>query len=324
MSVGVMEKKPVTATGPTHSQPNPQPTQTAPSVPSGFCRLPDDRVLAYDEYGLAAGLPLFYFHDSGSSRLEAKFFHHAARLHGYRLIAMDRPGIGCSDFSTSVTPLDICQDVLALAKHLGIKNFAVMSLAAGGIFGLTMAHYYPERVTLQLNLAGVPGSVFNETSGHSYAASCWNELTPVLIKCLVRIKHRFFPDDPAESIARLQSHLSYTDRKMLSDPTVVRILAQAQREALRQGYRGVAQDMAVCFRKLDFSLEEVVVPTIIWQGSADRLSQRADCEYMVARLPDVRVHRVPNRGHFFFVQKMDQVFRCLREPVRTRAAAIAA
>lgn len=283
-----------------------------------FCNLGQHN-LAYQEYGCAHGTPVFYFHDSGSSRLEASFFDDAGRQHGFRLIAVDRPGIGGSDYYQAASPVDFCNDVLQLADVLGIERFGVMSLGAGGIFALTLAHHHPERVSFKLSLAGVPGSVFNESHEQSYAASCWNELTPLLIKFLVRIRHRFFPDDPQQSIERLQKYLSYTDRKILADPQVFSALALDQQEALRNGYQGVAQDLAVCYRKLDFRLRDVSVPTVIWQGGADRLSQRADCEYMVARMPDVRYHRVPNRGHFFFIHRMDQVFDGLREVLSRHA-----
>lgn len=314
MSVGISESK--LATENDLSTTSPSPTIS----PHGLFSLPDGRLLAYDEYGLPEGAPVLYFHDTGSSRLEAGFFDETARQQGYRLIAIDRPGIGCSDYSPSLSPLDVCQDALALADALDLERFAVMSLAAGGIFGLTLAHHHPERVCLQLSLAGVPGSVFNEVNEHSYAASCWNELTPLLIKVLVRLKHQFFADAPDQAIRRLQDHLCYTDRKTLQDPSVQRLLTLDHCEAVRSGYRGVAQDLALCYRKLNFRLQNVHVPTVIWQGSADRLSQRADCEYLAARLPEVSLHRVPNRGHYFFLQNMDRVFACLRGPSGPGAA----
>lgn len=295
----------------------------APQSDTRYFRLRQQR-LAYQEYGSPAGKPIVYFHDSGSSRLEAAFFDEACRLHGYRLIAVDRPGIGESDYYDIGSPRDFCDDVLALTEHLGLQRFGVMSLGAGGIFGLHLAHDYPQKVSFKLCLAGVPGSVFNESETSSYAATCWNELTPVLIKLMVRIKHRFFPDDPGQFVERLQRFLSYTDRKVLADPEVYGTLALDQQEALRNGYKGVAQDLAVCFRKLDFRLSDVHVPTVIWQGEADRLSQRSDCEYMAARLPDVRYHLVPNKGHFFFIHRMDRVFEGLRDLLPRQALGKAA
>ena len=291
--------------------------------PNACFTLPSGLQLAYDEYGSRRGRPIIYFHDGGSSRLECAFFHSSAKQLGYRLIAIDRPGIGGSDYYSSPTPGQFCGDVLLLADFLGIAEFGLMSLGAGGIYALSLARNNPERVEFNLSLAGVPGNVFNELAGQSYAASCWNEFTPPLIKLMVRVKQRFFPDDPEQSIERLQKFLSSTDCKTIANPRVAQILALDYREALRRGTRGVAQDLAVCFRKLEFSLKEISIPTIIWQGCADRLSRRADCEYMAARIPNASFYRVPNRGHFFFIHSMDEVFGRLRS-VENRKAAIAA
>lgn len=280
----------------------------ASSPPRGYFYNRTGNRLAYDEYGSKTGMPLFYFHDTGSSRLEAVFFHRAARQHGYRLIAVDRPGVGCSDFYESTQTVDFCQDVLTLADELGIGNFAVMSFGAGGVYATTLAYMRPQRVIAHLNLAGVPGNVFNETPKSTFAALCIHELTPALIKLSVRLRHAFAQDKPEASLERLYNFLSYTDRKIMSSPRVRQTLALDQSEAIRNGARGVAQDFAMCFRKLDFKLHEVSVPTLVWQGSADRLSSRSDCEYLVARLQNARFFRVANRGHFFFINCMDEVF----------------
>lgn len=283
-----------------------------PATPSSLFTLPGGEQLAYDEFGAADGFPLFYFHDGGSSRLEGAFFHRSARQLGYRLIAVDRPGIGCSDYYSVNTASDFCDHVLLLADCLGIAEFGVLSLGAGGIYAVNLGHAEPQRITAHLSLAGIPGSVFNESDGRSYVTNCWNELTPPLIKFLVRVKHRFFRDDLEESIERFKQYLSNIDRKTLANPRVAKMLALDYREALRRGYDGVAQDLAICFRKLDFSLREVPVPTIVWQGCADRLTKRIDCEYMVARMPHATFHRVPSHGHFFFVHNMEEVFARLR------------
>lgn len=281
-------------------------------MPAAYFATGRGHQLAYDLYGKPSGYPLFYFHDAGSSRLEALFFHKAARHQGFKLIAIDRPGIGCSDFYTSASTVDFCHDVVQLADSLGYSEFGVMSFGAGGVYATSLAYWYPDRVSLHLNLAGVPGNVFNENPERSVTASLIFEMTPVLIKYRVRLQHALSTRNPELLLERLYEQLSYTDRKILALASVRKTLAMDQQETIRNGARGVAQDLAMCFRKLDFRLHEVPVPTLIWQGGADRLSSRADCEYLVARLPNARFFRVPHRGHFFFINCMNEVFQRLR------------
>lgn len=269
--------------------------------------------IAYEEFGCAGGTPFFYFHDSGSSRIEAAFLHRAAKDHGYRLIALDRPGIGRSSYYANATAVHIAEDVVLLADCLNIDQFGVLSLGSGGIFALTLAHQYPGRVTRFVSLAGVPGTVFSESCHRSQLSKTLARAVPALVKLLVRCRYGLLSDTPNKSMMRLFAELCLADRKILSRPLIRSTLALDQQEMMRQGSRGLAQDMANCFRKLDFSLSEVTVPTTIWQGRADSLSQRADCEFMASHLQSASFHRVSNAGHFFFIHSMDAVFSRLRE-----------
>ena len=289
----------------------------APS-PSKTYILPNKCKLAYDEYGSKSGYPVFYFHDNGSSRLECFFYHRSARKQGFRLIAVDRPGIGCSDYYPLQSCAQFCEDLLLLADELDLTEFGIMSLGAGGVFALSMAHQFPARVKFQLCLAGVPGHVFNERVSNSTISNCIGSVAPALIRILVGLKQNFFPENPDKALQRLENNLSYTDRKVLANPRIRKILAMDQNEVLRNGCRGLAQDTAHCFRKLEFSLKQISVPMEIWQGSADRMSQRSDCEYLASNLPQANYNRVANRGHFFFIQNMDEVFSKLRPSQNVR------
>ncbi len=267
--------------------------------------------LSFQEFGAADGRVVFYFHDIGSSRLEGSLFNEAAASAGIRLIAVDRPGIGGSSFYKA-GPQEFAVSVVALADHLGVEQFAALSLGGGSVYALQLARLAPHRLRKHVCLGGVPGSVFNENTSHSYLASCWNELTPVMIKLWVHMKHQFFPDTgPQDSMARLEQHLSWQDRQAIRQHAVRRLLKRDQLEALRAGCRGVAQEMANCYRKLDFRLQDVSVPTVIWQGETDQLSRRSDCEYLAARLPAAQLNVIAGAGHFFFLGKLGQVMSSL-------------
>lgn len=276
--------------------------------PHSLYTMQSGRSLAYCEYGDPEGLPVIYFHDSGSSRLECEFFHYSAKSLGYRLISIDRPGIGYSDFHRYDCASNFCQDVLHIADFLGLEQFAVMSLGSGGVFALSLAHIAPQRVKYLLNLSGIPVSVFQESANHSYGGSVLSEIAPTVVKLLVKIRHQFFPDSPQTHINRLSDRLCYSDRKALGDPRVLRTIKEDLRESTRQGYRGVAQDVSLVFRKLDFRLSQVRVPVIVWQGERDNLSARSDSEFLVRCVPQAKLHCVRSRGRFFFLQGMDSVF----------------
>lgn len=283
--------------------------QTRSTRPSGYHRVSPEARLAYDIYGCADGFPVVFFHDCGSSRLEAGFIHDSACRQGFKIISIDRPGVGRSDYFALKQPSSYCDEVIRLLDSLGIHEFGLVGLGAGGVYSLTMAHDYSDRARFQLCLAGVSGLVFNELQGKPYMAKVWNRICPPVLNCLFRLKARFSPEQPSQSLQKFYEHLSYIDRKVLLNPGVVDRIAKDQKEATRSGCAGVAQDFANSFRRLGFSLKAISVPTAIWQGCGDRFSERADGEFMAARLPHASLHRIPNRGHFFFISEMDVVLR---------------
>ena len=295
-------------------------TQGIHSRPTAIVALPSGHHVAYEEFGDPHGLPFLYFHDGGSSRLECAFLHTSAQAHGYRLIAPDRPGIGCSSYYSNATAQEIAHDTLQLADKLNLAKFGVISQGAGGIFALALAHACPDRVHGFISLAGVPGSVFSESSAGSELIQWLGLGVPSLVKLAVRFRFALFTEEPGASFKRLLQQLPQADRSVLKEPNVRQALERDQREMMRQGCRGLAQDLSNCFRKLDFSLADVTVPTSIWQGRSDCLSQRSDCEFMASHMPAASYHRVSNGGHFFFIHSIDSVFSRLRGRSRAEAA----
>jgi len=82
-------------------------------------RLRDGRALGYAEYGCSQGDTVFFFHGWPNSRLEAAFGAVAAARLGVRLIGVDRPGYGLSDFCARRRLLDWPDDVVQLSDRLG-------------------------------------------------------------------------------------------------------------------------------------------------------------------------------------------------------------
>lgn len=111
-------------------------------------QLPDGRRLSYNEYGASNGKPLFYFHGLPSSRIEVELFlsEETLRQLDVRLIAVDRPGLGRSDFQSNRRLLDFPNDVAALADHLNIERFSILAYSLGGPYGFACEFTVPERL----------------------------------------------------------------------------------------------------------------------------------------------------------------------------------
>ena len=87
------------------------------------------RRLGFAEYGDPAGKPVLYFHGTPSSRL----LHPdegITRSLGARLIILERPGFGLSDFQPGRELLDWPDDVVEAADQLDLDCFAVVALVS--------------------------------------------------------------------------------------------------------------------------------------------------------------------------------------------------
>jgi pimeloyl-ACP methyl ester carboxylesterase len=70
--------------------------------------LRDGRVLGYDEWGPGDGFPILGFLGTPLSRL-AHLGHEAPDAAGVRLILVDRPGYGLSDFQPGANALGLAR-----------------------------------------------------------------------------------------------------------------------------------------------------------------------------------------------------------------------
>ena len=84
-------------------RPKSDPLRPATTMRDGTITTRDGRALGYAEYGDRAGKPVFYFHGFPGSRLEIGPASAAASDTRVRLIAVDRPGYGRSDFKPART-----------------------------------------------------------------------------------------------------------------------------------------------------------------------------------------------------------------------------
>src|SRR4051794_5358137 len=114
-------------------------------------QLPDKRKLGYALYGPDNGQPVFYFHGTPSSRLEPliinaynKSLEELLQKFHIRLIAVDRPGMGFSDFNPVGDFHSFARDVYNLAMHLQISAAKVLCWSGGGPFALGFAFYFQQ------------------------------------------------------------------------------------------------------------------------------------------------------------------------------------
>lgn len=274
-------------------------------------QLPDGRRLGYDEYGSSDGKPLFYFHGSPSSRVESTLYINEELLLplNVRLIAVDRPGMGLSDFQTNRRILDWSQDVIALANHLNMERFSILAYSLGGPYGLACAFAISERLHKVGVVSGA--ALFNESElmnnineGTRQYLTMPREkprLSRLFLWMMLGVMPRIAPN---RFIAQANSLLPKPDRPIVAaDPVFQQGFLRMLREALRQGTRGAFHESLLSVSDWGFRLQDIQIPVNLWHGEADQNIPVEMARFAASAIPKCEAKYYPNEGHLSLFKK---------------------
>jgi pimeloyl-ACP methyl ester carboxylesterase len=271
--------------------------------------LKDGRTLAYAEWGDPAGKPVFHFHGSSGSRLERPPDENM--LEDIRLITIDRPGHGLSDFKPDFQLLEWPGHVTALADHLGLDDFAVEGWSFGGPYAMVCAFKIPERV----NAAGLISSFapYNRPNSTEGMAS-FNKLalgmahrTPWLGKPFMALQGRMMRGNPERLARQMLSSVPESDKELFDQPETVSVLLESIQEAFKITSDGAAWEAIMLVRPWGFRLEEIGIPVHIWHGEID-VNDPLQCgEYLRDKIPSANATFFPGEGHFLILKRWGDI-----------------
>lgn len=263
----------------------------------------DGLSIGYAEYGDPQGFPVLYCHGTPGSSAECELADKAARRHGLRFIALDRPGYGDTDAAHAMGYAAWAQVVMQLLQRLGITRYAVLGISGGGPNALALAAADVERVTA-LVLVCPLGPMALPVLAH---------VSRSIVQCLLRCVQRmprwtdWFLLRPIAAVGRtlprfavgiMRFYNSDADRQCLSRPAVVELLSKNMRQAFKQGSAGGARDLRLMTNPWDFALQGIALPVKLWHGTADKLLAPEHSRWIAAQLAHAEVQFVPGAGHF--------------------------
>ncbi len=279
-------------------------------------RLRDGRLLGYAEYGDPAGRPVFYFHGFPGSRLEAQLSHAMAEERGVRVIAVDRPGYGLSDFKPGRTIGQWPEDVVALADALGLERFAVIGVSGGGPYAAACALKIPERVTGVAVVSGSPPPDWPRPEGvprlfegdRLFVLGRWLFPLARLAMWWSALRVRRDPGAILTMLLRSPS-VPQADKRILNRPEAREMMKRDILEAFRQGGRGAAWEGILIFaRPWDFSLRDIGMEVRLWHGEEDANVPVSAGRYVASVLPNCRATFLPGEGHYMVVDRMQEIW----------------
>ena len=268
-------------------------------------QLEDGRLLGYAVYGDPEGRPIFYFHGFPGSRLEARLADHVAARLGVRLIALERPGFGLSDFKPGRTIIEWPDDVVKIADALGINRFAAIGVSGGGPYAAACALRIPERLTTVAIVCGLgpldsPNST-DRMNRDNHLIFVLGRRLPWLARISLWRAAYQVRRNPEAMLGRMIVALPQPDKAVLARPEVKITMKDNFVEAFRSGSRGATCELLLHTRPWGFLLKDIATRVDLWHGEQDASVPATMGKYLARTIPNCRAIFYPGEGHFSLV-----------------------
>jgi len=277
--------------------------------------LKDGRLLGFAEYGDSNGHPVFYFHGTPGSRLEASRFHEAAVANGYRLIGIDRPGMGLSSIDKNRSILSWVTDVAGFSDCLEIEKFSIIGHSGGGPFVAACAYAIPQRLNGAAIVSGMapfdnPESPIGMSRGQIIANKLIKNM-PWLANVMMGLTFMMLKNP--KMMGKMIKQLPEVDQALFRDPVIGKALINSTLEAFRNGVFGAAQEMKLLSNPWGFDLKNINSPITIWQGTLDSQAPMSHAKIYAKLIPGAQLKIIENEGHLSLIKNyMADILRGMR------------
>ncbi|MEV4613818.1 alpha/beta hydrolase [Kitasatospora sp. NPDC049258] len=278
---------------------------------------PGGRALAVEVSGDQQGSPVFLLHGTPGSRVGPAPRSSVLSRMGVRLISFDRPGYGDSDRLPGRRVAEAAADVLAIADGLGLAEFAVAGRSGGGPHALACAALLPERVS---RVAALVSLAPRNAEGLDW----YGGMTPsnvreyhhaerglLRIEDAFQLRSRVIKRDPVRLIKDLVPELPPTDRTVVTDPGIRRMLLSTYRQAFRYGAFGWIDDVLAFTTDWGFRVEDIRVPVRLWHGADDQFSPVDHSRWLADNIPGAELYLEPGAAHFGAFEEITSTLKWL-------------
>ena len=265
--------------------------------------LPSDRTLAYTEYGSPDGTPVLFFHGTPGSRRLAKLFDAAARSHGIRLLAFDRPGYGLSSPWPERTVRDTARVVPPVLDDAGIDTAGVVAFSGGAPYALASAATHPARIDrLDLVAGATPPRFAAEQPAVQRLLRGMATTTPRLLRAAFRVQTRVARHrDPSFVVGQ---YTTGDTADAVSDH-VAGIVREDFLEAFANHRHGAVTEFRHAAGDWNVAFDDVDTEVRVWHGTDDTNVPLAAVRRFESELPNAELRVCDGADH------LHTVLRCV-------------
>ena len=278
-------------------------------------RAHDGRQLAVKCLGDPAGRPVFLLHGTPGTLdgpLPRGIFLY--RL-GIRLISYTRPGYPGSTRHEGRTVADAAADVEAIADKLGLDRFSVIGRSGGAPHALACAaaESLRDRVICTAALSSLAPYDAHSKGLDWFAGmadsniEAYRNVTdsePILQSLIATFNEHARQDRNNSQGLRnaLRPELSASERQVIGDTALRRIIAQVHAEEVRDSIDGWLDDVVALGSPWGFELSDIVSPVLLWHGVDDRYSPASHAKWLAKKIPTADLDLNPGVAHFGAVE----------------------
>ena len=264
----------------------------------------DGRTIAAESWGDPKGKPVFLLHGTPGSRFGPAPRASVLYRLRIRLITIDRPGYGDSDRRPGRRVVDAAEDVAAVADAWGLGEFAVVGRSGGAPHALACASQLSDRVLRTAALVSIAprnapgldwfaGMAESNIREYTTAGLGHDRLAPGL-----EARSRDIRNDPHRLIVELRRELPESDRRVVSDAGLRKMLERTYAEALRYDAGGWIDDALALSQDWGFDPADIPGPVLLWHGEDDVFSPVEHSHWLAGRIPDCEMWVEPGAAHF--------------------------
>ena len=265
-------------------------------------RLPDGRRLDLRVSGPVDGFPLVFHHGTPGAATPVRALERAAHERGLRLVTTSRPGYGDSTRQPGRAVVDVAADTAAVLAAIGAERCLIAGWSGGGPHALACG----ARLGAAAAVLVIAGVAPHEAEGLDWMAGMGEENIvefsaavhgeDELRSYLLQEREQLKDITAADVASSLETLLPDVDRAVLTGE-FAEDMAASFREAVRVGAEGWLDDDLAFASPWGFGLDEISVPVMIWQGSADLMVPFSHGQWLASHLPAASAHLQQGEGH---------------------------
>ena len=264
--------------------------------------LRDGRTLHVYDHGDPDGDVVVQHHGTPGSGLAYPPDVEQGRERGLRPITYDRAGYGGSTPNPGRSVADVVPDIEDVLDALGVERY----VSVGGSGGCPHSFACGALSERCLAAAAIAAPTPFDAQGVEWLAGMGDlnveEFSaaldgPATLEPILEREAAEFREASPEQIKEIwASVLPPVDAAVLTGERAVHFKHSNDR-ALAQGIAGWRDDDLAFTRPWGFELEEIPVPTLLWQGAQDLMVPLAHAHWLAERIPGVEAHISDEDGH---------------------------